>query len=219
MSAPHRSRAAAAVAALLLLRALPAAAQIWSAAGFDAAVARVHFHGSGSGLSESLSGFLAEGRGSVQLGPVTVRAAYGQGHLTADSATAAPRDLVAGSLFLATSPAPWLTVAAGPHLVAYSVAGTTERWVHWEAHARFRGPIIVGTLRAHAEGWLSLASSVNADAGAGTAGGGEAGLTMRIPRTALWARFAYVVDQARLKNGARSETLEGVVLGVGLGAR
>ncbi len=218
MSTPRPSLAALA-AALLLCHPLPSAAQILSTAGFDAAVARVHFHGSGSGIGESLSGFAAEGRASVLIGPVTVRAAYGQGHLVADSAAAVPRDLVAGSLFLSASPAPWLVVAAGPRLIAYAASGTTERWVHWEAHARFRGPIIVGTLRAHAEGWLALASSVNAAAGAGSAGGGEAGLTMLIPHTALWARFAYVVDQARLKTGARSETLESVVLGVGLGAR
>jgi len=197
----------------------PAAAQVWSFAGADGALERVHFHATGPGVAEALSGYLAEGRGGVSLGPVSLLAAYGQGHLTPDSGGAAARDLVTGSVLLAARPTSWLRLAAGPSLCAYSVATTVERWVHWEVHARLTGPVIVGTLRAHAEGWVALASSVNAGAGAGGAAGGEAGLTVLVPRTPLWARFAYVVDQARLENDARTETLERVVLSVGLGAR
>lgn len=210
--------------AVLLIAALvapfrPAAAQMAGALGADGALARVHLHASGAGVSEALSGVVLEGQGRIALGPVTLQASYAQGHLVADRGGAAPRDLVAGGLALAARPAPWLTIAAGPQLRAYAAAGTTERWVLWKAGARLAGPVIVGTLRAHAEAWLALASSVNTDLGAGGARGGEAGLTLQVPRTPLWARFAYVVDQARMRNNARIETLESVVLSVGLGAR
>lgn len=213
------ARLGAALAACLLLAPCGAAAQVWNDVGVDGTVARVHLRASGSGIGEALSGFVAEGRGSVRLGAVALVAAYAQGHLAADSGAAAGRDLVDGTLLVAARPTPWLTVAAGPHARAYTAAGTTERWVLWEAHARFASPIIVGTLRAHAEGWLALASSVNAAAGAAGAGGAEAGLTMLVPGTALWARFAYVVDLARMKGGVRTETLEGVILSIGFGAR
>jgi hypothetical protein len=210
---------AAVVLAALAAPWRPAAAQVWGRLGADGALARVHLHASGSGIAETLSGVVAEGQGRVQLGSFVVQATYAQGRLAADSGAAAARDVVQASLAVAARPLPWLTVAAGPLLRAYAAAGTTERWVFWRARARAAGPVIFGTLRAHAEGWIALASSVNTDLGAGGARGGEAGLTMLVPNTALWARFAYVVDQARMKNGARIETLESVVLSIGLGVR
>ncbi len=212
-------RRAAFVVAALAAPLQPAAAQVWGTLGADGALARVHLHASGSGIGEALSGVAAEGQGRIQLGALVVQATYAQGHLAADSGAAAARDLVQASLAVAARPLPWLAVAAGPQLRAYAAAGATERWVFWKVSARAAGPVIFGTLRAHAEGWIALASSVNTALGAGGARGGEAGLTMLVPHTALWARFAYVVDQARMKNGARIETLESVVLSVGLGVR
>ncbi len=216
-----RRGAAAARAVVLALAgaagaAAPAAAQLQRVVG----VARTRFVAAASGAREQLSGMVASGLARARLGLVTVEVGYAQGRLSADTGTATDRDLVDGSIFLAARPVPWLLVGGGPHARAYAAAaGGTERWLHWEARVRADGAIVPGMLQAYAEGAFALSSTVNVAAGPGGARRAEVGLALHPPQSPVWARLAYAVDRAALKNDLRAETVEMVVLSVGYGAR
>jgi len=49
--------------------------------------------------------------------------------------------------------------------------------------------------------------------------GGEAGMIVRFARAPIEARVAYRIDHAVLGGGSRLETVDGVVIGVGLSWR
>lgn len=199
--------------------AAPLAAQVPRYLGADAGLSRVRFRSTMAGGNEVLTGVVAGGQARARLGRFAVEAAYAQGRLSADTGLATERDLVDGSIFLAARPLPWLVVRAGPHARAYvASAGGTERWMHWEGRVRAEGVIVPGMLQVHLEGALALSSDVNVPPGASGARGGEVGLTLRPPQSQVWVRLGYAVDQATVKNGARSETVEMVVLSVGFGA-
>ena len=208
------------LAALLLTAAAaarPLPAQLWQLTGGDAGLARINFHATGLNGNEALKGLAAGLQGRLLLHRFWLEAAYTQGRLSADGVAAAPRDLVDGTLFAAIQPRPWLTIKTGPRLRAYVAPAADEHWAMWEVHARAGGPAIFGSVRGYAELWFALASSVNTDQGSGGAGGGEAGITFQVPLTRLRGRLVYAVDQAKMKSGTRSETLESVSLSVGLG--
>jgi hypothetical protein len=209
----------AALVALCALTARPLAAQALRYVGGDAGVARVRLKSAWPGGGETLSGVAAQGQARLILGPVSLEVSYAQGRLSADTGAGGSSDLVDGSVFVALRPVSWLAVKGGPHLRAYVAPSGTERWVMWESRVRAEGPIIAGTLFAHVEGRLALSSSVNVAPGASGARGGEAGLTLRGPQSPLWARLAYVVEQAQLVGNARTETVEAVMLGIGIGGR
>ena len=205
------------VTALVLAGALvasPLAAQVARFAGADGSIYRVRFRSAVQGGGEALSGFATGAQARFVRGRGTMEVSYAQGRLTAETGSAAPRSLVDGSLAFAFRPKPWLVLKAGPHLRGYVAPSGTERWVFWEARARGESAIIPDVLKAHLEGWVALASSVNVDPGAGGAHGGEAGLTLRLPQLPFSVRFAYAVDRAKLANDARSETVEAVFLGI-----
>jgi hypothetical protein len=208
------------IAAVVLACTLPAGAlgaQGLRNLSLDAGVSRMRFHSAASGGGEALSGIAALGRARFFVGQFSIETSYSEGRLVPD--TGAARYLVDGSVFLAGRPVSWLALRAGPHLRAYVTPGVTERWVMWEAHARVDRPIIAGMLDAHVEAWLALSSTVNVDPGALGARGGQAGLILRLWQSPLWARLTYVVDQAKLKSNARTETVESVLFAIGLGGR
>jgi len=185
----------------------------------EADLSRASFRSAVPTGREALSGAVLGLRARISGSRVSLEAAYAQGRLSASAGSGPSRSIVDGSLFVSTKPLPWLTLKAGPQLRAYSAPGGTERWVLWESRARAETPIASPALalRAHIELWAALASSVNADPGAAGARGGQAGMALRLPGSPLWMRLSYVVDQERMKNGARTEALETVVLTVGLG--
>lgn len=197
----------------------PLAAQVQRYLGFDLQISRPRFQSTSPGGGEMLSGLVAGGRLRVVLRPLSLDLSYSQGRLTADTGGAAARDIVEGSLLVAARPVPWLALKAGPHLRAFAAPGGTERWVLWEGRAHADAPIVPGEWLAYFEAWVAVASSVNVDPGASGAHGAEAGFTVKVPQSPVWGRLAYIVDQARLKNGARSETLQTVVLSIGIGER
>jgi hypothetical protein len=209
----------ASLALACTLAAGPLRAQVLQYVSLDAGVSRLRFHSVVVGGGETLSGVAAVGRARFFVGAVSLETSYSQGRLAPDTGAATSRDLVDGSAFLAVRPVSWLALKAGPHLRAYVAPGATERWVMWEAHARADGPIIAGTLDAHVEGWMALGSSVNADPGSLGAHGAQAGLILRLWQSPLWARLTYAVDQAKLRNNARTETVEAVLFAIGLGGR
>ena len=207
---------------LLLALAVPPgrlAAQLPRYVGVDAGMSRLEFQSASPSGGEKLSGFAALGHWRVVLRPVSLDLSYAQGRLAADTGGAVARSFVEGAAFLSVRPAPWLALKAGPHLRAYAAPGGTERWVLWEGRAHADAPLLDGEWLAYGEVWLAVASSVNVVPGASGARGAEVGLTLKMPRSPLWGRLAYAVDQARLKNGARTESLQSVVLTAGFGGR
>lgn len=214
------SRRAPALLFAALLWAGPAAAQLPGFLGsVDLSLARQHFQSSFPGGSESLSGALMSGRIGVAFRPVSVDVSYAQGRLASGDGTSAARSVVEASALVSRRVTPWLLLKAGPHLRAYAAPGSTERWVMWELHAHADEPVITGVLAAYVEGWIAPISSANVDPGGSGARGVEVGLTMRFPDSPLWARLGYVVDRSSLKSNARTESLQSVVVSIGLGGR
>ena len=136
-----------------------------------------------------------------------------------DSGAAAPtpqRDLVQGTLFVGGRPAPWLEITAGPVVRAYVTNSTTERWVFWQARARFDAPIVVGQLGTYLEVWRALASQVNLPIGAGRVQGGEAGVVFQPPQQRVWLRLSYRLDDALFGGPGGNETMEAITLSGGI---
>ena len=211
----------AALALACILVARPLAAQGPRFVDVEADLSRARFRSAVPGRGEALSGLVLGVRARTSFRAVSLEASYAQGRLSAGEGSGPSRSVVDGSLFVSTLPVPWLTLKAGPQLRAYVAPGGTERWVMWEFRARAETPIASPalSLRAHVEVWAALVSSVNADPGAAGARGGQAGMVMGLPRSPLWLRLSYAVDQVKMKDNARTEALEAVVLTIGLGGR
>jgi len=209
----------AAPVVLLALAARPAAAQLPRYLGVDIGLSSASFQSASPEGGEKLGGFAGVGHWRIVLHPVSIDVAYTQGRLSADTGSAVPRALVDGSLFATYRPVPWLALKTGPHVRTYAATGGTERWMLWEGRAHADAPLLDGEWQAYGELWVALASSVNVTPGSGGARGAEAGLTLKLPQSPVWARLAYAVDQMRLKSDARTESLQSVALTLGFGGR
>src|SRR5256885_1894474 len=100
------------------------------------------------------------GQGALALGRVELSASYLQGTINPDGGTATARDLVEGTVLIGVNALDWLTLETGPHARAYTLAGSTQRWLFWELRAR-AATAFVG--RA-AQGYAELRRSTGADA-------------------------------------------------------
>lgn len=167
------------------------------------------------GNTRAWSGAAFGGEGSLGTGRVFLSAGYRQGTLNPDGGTEPARDLVEGSVMLGVRLLKELTLAGGPYARTYVFAGGTQRWLFWELRARAEGTFIGSTVRGHAELWRALSTDVNVLEPLGHAQGGEAGMTVRVSRL-VEARLAYRIDHAVLGGGSRVETVDGLVVGVGL---
>src|SRR5213076_1420584 len=124
-----------------------------------------------------------------------------------------------GLSYLRGRPVEWLTLSAGPHARAYAANGQTQRWVYWELRMRAAKPFIGTAVRGYAELWRAVAADANVPEQFDHAQGGEAGMIVRFARAPIEARVAYRIDHAVLGGGSRLETVDGVVIGVGLAWR
>jgi hypothetical protein len=171
---------------------------------------------SGVGGAVRLRGPVLGGEGRVVFPQFSIGVGLLQGKLQAVNGATAQRDLVEGRLLVATRPVPWLEMSVGPIVRAYVTDSATERWVFWQARARFDAPIVPSKLASYVELWRALSSQVNLPAGAGRVQGGEAGVVYRPPRRPYWLRLAYRLDDAAVRVGG-SETLEAISVAVGVG--
>jgi len=160
------------------------------------------------------SAFLGEGTLSLRRLQLTV--SYLQGTLDPDGAVGASRDLVEGTVLLGVRPLEWLTLETGPHARAYTLPGGTQRWLFWELRARAATAFVGSTVRGYAELWRVVAADVNVPESFDHAQGGEAGMIVRLARAPLEGRVGYRLDHAVLGGGTRKETVDGVVIGVGV---
>jgi hypothetical protein len=215
---------AAVATALAVFAAGPAVAQSRLAVTAAAEGAFVRARSTALGGAELLSGsafggeaLLSRGGGGARW---RLRLGYAQGHLTADSGTAAPRDLSEGRAQVGLAAAPWLVLWAGPRARSYATAAGRQRWWFWELAAEARGTLFVD--RAYALGALTLAPAGNVDAlpSFSREAGLVTGLAVRLTRSGreVWSRLAYRVDQTRLAGGRR-ETVEALSLAVSVNVR
>ena len=169
---------------------------------------------------DQLTGTVVGGQGAVALGRLELALGYVQGKIGPEGASAPGQDLVEGVALLGVRPAPWLRLAVGPHARSYTLSGGTElRWVFWELRARVSGAFVGSAGRGYVELWRAVSASVNAPEPFDHAQGGEAGMVVHLARAPLELRLGYRIDHAVLGGGTRLETVDGVVIGVGLSRR
>ena len=171
------------------------------------------------GETDVLSGAAVGVEGGLMLGKlVQLEVQYLQGALHPDSGPAGHRDLIEGRASLGVAPVRWFALSVGPLVRSYVAAGGRERWVRWEARARAQAPLALPGVTGYVEGWRVLAASANLPGAFDGGQGGEAGIAARLPLgPGWWARLAYGVDRVALTG--RRETVETVVLAVGVGLR
>jgi hypothetical protein len=171
--------------------------------------------------TDRLSGLAFGGQGKLWIGPVFLDARYVQGTLDSLSGQAGGRDVVEGGALLGVRPVPWLVFAGGPEARAYVLnkGGGTQRWVFWEGKVRAETPFVGSAVLGYVELWRAFGANVNVPEAFDHAQGGEAGMVMRLARAPVEARLAYRIDQAVLGGGTRRETVDGVVITVGVRRR
>ena len=170
--------------------------------------------------TDQFTGSAFLGQGALTMGRVQLGVSYLQGTLNRDGGTAAARHLVEGTVLLGFRALDWLTLETGPHARAYTVVGSsTQRWLFWELRVRAAKPFIGSTVQGYAELWRAMAADANVPEPFDHALGGEAGMIVRLARAPFEGRLGYRIDHAVLGGGTRLETVDGVVIGVGLAWR
>src|SRR2546422_651229 len=113
------------------------------------------------------------GQGALAMGRVELSVSYLQGTLNRDGGAAAARDLVEGTVRLGVRALDWLTLETGPHARAYTLAGSTQRWLFWELRARAATAVVGSAGRGEAGRWgAPPAGGERPGAAAHDAGGG-----------------------------------------------
>ncbi len=170
--------------------------------------------------TDQFSGTAFLGEGTLTVGRLSLDVSYLQGSLDPTGATlGGQRDLVEGTVLLGARPARWLTLQAGPHARAYTLAGGTQRWLFWELRARAATAFVGSAVRGYAELWRAVAADANVPEPFDHAQGGEVGMIVRLARAPVEARLGYRIDHAVLGGGTRLETVDGVVAGIGWRSR
>ncbi len=166
----------------------------------------------------ALSGVAFGGDGELSVGRWLLAVTYHQGTVHPDSGSTPARDLVEGGAAIGFRPLGWLTLEAGPRGRTYVFTSGTQRWLFWELRARAEETFIGSGVKGYAELWRAASANVSVPEPLDHAQGGEAGMTVRVSRM-LEARVAYRIDHAVLGGGSRRETVDGIVVGVGLARR
>jgi hypothetical protein len=159
------------------------------------------------------------GQGALSIGRLRLTVSYLQGTLDPDGTLGASRPLVEGTVLLGVRALDWLTLETGPHARAYTLTAGTERWLFWELRARASSAFVGSAVRGYAELWRVVAADVNVPESFDHGQGGEAGMIVRLARAPLEGRVGYRIDHAVLGGGTRLETVDGVVIGIGLSGR
>ncbi len=166
-------------------------------------------------LTGAIFGF--EGRATIWKVELDLR--YATGTLEADQSQLA-LDLVEAELLVGVRPISWVTLRVGPHARSFTPeSGGTDRWLFWEVRGRVEPAVLAPQLRTYFEIWAALAGDVNFGSGFGGGRGLEAGLMYRFRGAPFWGRVGYRVDRGSLENGARKDSVQELLLVVGVGAR
>lgn len=166
--------------------------------------------------TERLNGWARGAEGRLGVGVLELSVLYLEGSV-GPKGSASQTDLVEGLATLGLRPAAWLAIEVGPHARAETTSAGTQRWLAVEVHARGEPRIVGPALVSYVDLWHSLGGSVNPDGAFGGAQGVAAGLRLRPPHSLVSVSFGYRVDRLNLSGGARSDTIEHLVLEIGLG--
>ena len=171
--------------------------------------------------TSSDAGTVAGFAGSVRFRRLELDVRYAEGTLQPTDGNSESRDLVEGAVAVRFVGTPWLSVELGPHARRYGTQSGAERWITWRLGARVETAIVGTSVRGHATLWQGLGLDVNVPPGAGTARGGEFGVTVDLgPRGGpLWFALAYGIDRAQVRDAVRRETVETLRLTAGVRRR
>src|SRR5713101_8939863 len=122
------------------------------------------------------------GQGALAMGRVELSVSYLQGTLNHDGGSPAGRDLVEGTVLLGVRALDWLTLEGGPHARAYTLTGSTQRWLFWELRARAGTAFVGSAAQGYVELWRALAADANVPEPFDHAQGGEVGMILRLAR-------------------------------------
>lgn len=164
---------------------------------------------------ETLSGTTFGGGAFVRFAFVEVGGRYLEGSIE-NAEAGRTQDIVEGAAVLLVRPIRLLSFGFGPRARSYVEGGGTERWVTWEARVGLDAWLFPRVLRSAIEVSFALGGSESGGASIGAAKGVEGGLELWIPRTPLFLGVAYRVDQARLDDDTRRDTVEQFQLRVGI---
>jgi hypothetical protein len=183
-------------------------------AGLDAGTVRLAREGPARVV---FSGSLLGVHGGIAFRRFGLDAHYAEGTLSAAVGSLSDDEQLADAeVLLRYQLKPWLSVGAGPHLRAFITPTGTAHWTRVDARARVEGEVIPGLARAHFGVWYALSVDASAQGGGTGAQGGEAGLTVRLPRTPFGIQLSYAADRASYVTGS-AEFLERVGLSFVMG--
>jgi hypothetical protein len=160
---------------------------------------------------DEVHGPIFGGEASLGVEFLSLRLGYARGLLADDPGTA--RDLwVEGFGLLGVRPVTGLEVTIGPFIRSRVIDAVRERLVVWRVRARYEAPIVMQAVQGYVE---ATAGKPNWTPELFTQWwGGAVGLLIR-PRDGVFAVGAsYTIDEARVRGGARRETVEGLTLTV-----
>ena len=170
--------------------------------------------------TDQLTGTVLAGQGALTLGRVELALGYVQGKIGPGGTSGVGQNRLKGLAWLGVRPASWPPWAGGPHARSYTLTGGTQlRWVFWELRARASSAFVGSAGRGYLELWRALSATVNVPEPFDHAQGGEAGMVVHLARAPLELRLGYRIDHAVLGGGTRLETVDAVVIGVGLSGR
>lgn len=174
-----------------------------------------------TGILSELRGTAFGGDGAWLLGRVALEIGYWQGHLTPRAAGGGPppRSITEGVALLGIHPVPSVLIGGGVQARSYRTPAGVERWVFWQVRARTEQMLVDPAIRVHLELWRAIKADVNAQQPFDRGQGGEVGFTVLAPRSLLWGRVAYSIDDAKLGAGARRETVDALTITIGIGRR
>ncbi len=184
--------------------------------------------------TETLTGFAVGGEGRIRLWKSELGFRYVRGSLKT-SAGSPGEDMVEAAVMVGSHPVHWLTVKAGPHMRSFASELGTVRWLLWEGRIHVEQRIMGPALRSYVEVWRTLSGGVNMPASLGGAApaplasdlstpsgigrGLEGGMILEIPGVPVLLRVGYSVDWSNMQDGSVVNTVEALLVTLGVGRR
>jgi hypothetical protein len=169
-----------------------------------------------SGEAQRLSGFSAGGAAAVAYGRIGFGIRYLEGSLS-PSGGGTSRAIVEGEAMLSVRALSWLSFKLGPHIRSFIQNNATERWLFWEGRVRTETRLGTRRVTSSLEFWQVLSGDVNTTEPFDGGQGLEGSLRWDISSLPVWLNLGYRIDRSHLGGGSRTEVLEHVFLGVGIG--
>jgi len=185
--------------------------------GLFAGATAIRVRDAANGRVQTLTANVPTGQLTASVGRFFVADAfYAQGTLTPQG-TFAARDYVEGRLLGGVRIVKSLSIMAGPHARSYVLSSGTRRRLLWELRGTLETPVVSSLASARLDVWTAVSGNSNIDETLDHARGGEAALTVHIPRSPVWGKLGYRVERASFDAAARAETVEGLVFTIGVG--